>query len=69
MELNRAARQDLMRVPGIGSKGAVRILAARRLGTLRDVDDLRAIGLVNVTRLAPYVLLNGRRPRQQLRLF
>jgi predicted DNA-binding helix-hairpin-helix protein len=68
VELNRAARQELLRVPGIGPLGARRIERARRLGTLRDLSDLRAIG-VHAGPPAPFVLLAGKRPPQQLKLF
>jgi predicted DNA-binding helix-hairpin-helix protein len=68
LELNRADREMLLRVPGVGPKGANSILHARRRGKLRDLQDLRRIGVVT-TRLAPFVLLDGRRPPQQLRLF
>jgi predicted DNA-binding helix-hairpin-helix protein len=67
VELNRAERELLLRVPGIGPRGANAILHARRERTLRDIQDLRTIGVVTA-RLAPYVLLNGRRPVQQLPL-
>jgi predicted DNA-binding helix-hairpin-helix protein len=68
VELNRADRQTLLRVPGIGPKGAGAILRARRQNKLREVQDLRKIGVVT-TRLAPFVMLDGRRPQRQLRLF
>ena len=67
VEVNRAGRESLLRVPGIGPKGADAIVRARRQGKLRDVQDLRQIGVVT-TRLAPFVLLDGRRPARQLRL-
>jgi len=69
LEINSASRGELMRVPGLGAKGADRIVAARRKGRLRGLADLRAVGVVNVNRLAPYVLLDGRRPVEQPRLF
>lgn len=68
VELNRADRETLLRVPGIGPKGAGAILRARRQNKLRDVQALRKIGVVT-TRLAPFVMLDGRRPARQLRLF
>lgn len=68
VELNRAERDDLLRVPGIGPKSAYAIVRARRLGTLRDLHDLHKIG-VRTKRLAPYVLLDGQRPLHQLPLF
>ncbi|MCA9968651.1 MAG: radical SAM protein [Anaerolineales bacterium] len=68
VEVNRADRDSLLRVPGIGPKGADAILRARRLGTLREVRDLQQIG-VQTKRLRPFVLLDGRRPTYQLPLF
>lgn len=68
VEVNRAAREELLRVPGIGPKGAAAILAARRQATLRSVGELRQIG-VRTKDIEPFVLLDGRRPEYQLRLF
>lgn len=68
IEVNHAGRRELLRIPGVGPKGADAILAARRRGTLRDLRDLRAIGL-NTARVAPFVLLDGRRPAHQLSLW
>jgi predicted DNA-binding helix-hairpin-helix protein len=68
IELNRADRRELLRVPGIGPKGVESILTARRTATLRDLKDLKAIGVL-AQRAAPFVLLNGRRPNWQLSLW
>lgn len=68
VELNRADREQLLRVPGIGPISADAILRARRQRTLRDLSDLRRLG-ITTKNLAPFVLLNGRRPLQQLPLF
>jgi predicted DNA-binding helix-hairpin-helix protein len=67
VEVNRADREMLLRVPGIGPKGASAILAARRRGTLSDLNHLRTIG-VETKRPSPYVMLNGKRPLRQLPL-
>lgn len=68
VEVNRAGREALLRVPGIGPKGAEAILRARRRATLRSVGELRQIG-VRTKDIEPFVLLDGRRPDYQLRLF
>jgi predicted DNA-binding helix-hairpin-helix protein len=68
LELNRADREQLLRVPGIGPKSATTILTARRRGTLHDLRDLQKLG-VKTGRMEPFVLLNGRRPARQLALF
>lgn len=68
IEVNRAGRDQLLRVPGVGPKGVEAILAARRQGKLRDLHDLQRIGVITA-RAAPYILLDGRRPLRQLNLF
>jgi len=68
IEVNRADRRELLRVPGIGPKGVDAILIARRKGTLRDLKDLKTLGVL-VARAAPFVLLNGQRPQWQLSLW
>ncbi len=69
VEVNTAPRKTLLKVPGIGLKGADRLIAARRRGRLRTLEDLRAVGVAAAQRAAPYVLLDGKRPVQQPRLF
>ncbi len=68
VELNRADRETLLRVPGIGPQGANAILQARRRGRLSDLNALQQLGVLT-KRAAPYVLLDGRRPNHQMRLF
>lgn len=68
VELNQAEKRDLLRVPGIGLKGVEAILKARRVGKLMDISRLRALG-VDALRAAPFILLDGKRPAQQLALF
>jgi predicted DNA-binding helix-hairpin-helix protein len=67
IEVNRASRKDLLRVPGIGPRSAERIVRVRRNARLTSLGDLRKVGAVG-TRAAPYVLLAGRRPPYQLAL-
>jgi predicted DNA-binding helix-hairpin-helix protein len=68
LEINRAERRDLLRIPGIGPKSAEAILRARRLGKIRDLMSLKRLGIVT-SRVAPFVLLDGRRVDTQLRMF
>ena len=68
VEINKAERRDLLRLPGIGPKGADAILRARRISKLRDVASLRKLGIV-VTRVAPFVLLDAKRVENQLNMF
>jgi predicted DNA-binding helix-hairpin-helix protein len=67
VEVNRASKEQLLRVPGIGPQSARRILQRRREGKLHRIEALRALGVV-AQRAAPFILLNGRRPPQQLSL-
>jgi predicted DNA-binding helix-hairpin-helix protein len=73
LEVMKAPRELLVRVPGIGPLAARRLVAARREATLRFAGDLRGVG-VDVARAGWYVTLRGRRladapPAFQLRLF
>jgi len=67
VEINRAERGELLRVPGIGPKGAEAILRARRQGKIRSLSALRGLGIA-VARAAPFLLLDGRRPEFQMPL-
>jgi predicted DNA-binding helix-hairpin-helix protein len=67
VEVNRAELRDLLRVPGIGPKGAGAIVQARRRSKLRDLRDLRALGVL-ANRAAPFILLDGHRPSYQTQL-
>src|SRR5215216_3727652 len=68
VEINKAERRDLLRLPGIGLKGADAILQARRTSKLRDLTSLRKMGII-VARAAPFLLLDGRRTETQLAMF
>jgi predicted DNA-binding helix-hairpin-helix protein len=64
IEINSAEYQTLMRVPGIGKLGARRIVKSRQWHKINCIDELAKFGL-NVRRIAPFVLVKGRRPAQQ----
>lgn len=59
IELTTAAREDLQRVPGFGPRAVERILLERGGETLRDLGDLRRLG-VRVGRCGGFVTLRGR---------
>ena len=67
LEINRAEKGELLRVPGIGPKGAEAILRARRHHRLRDLSVLKKLGII-AERAAPYVLLDGQRAPLQMAL-
>jgi putative DNA modification/repair radical SAM protein len=68
VEVNRASREELLRVPGIGPRSVDRILSWRRQGALRELSHLGKAGAV-ANRAASYVLLDGQRPPHQLPLW
>jgi putative DNA modification/repair radical SAM protein len=61
LDLNRAPREDLLRVPGLGKKAVDRLLVARRYRTIRT-DDLARLR-VSLAKLLPFVVLPDHRPR------
>jgi len=65
VEINRASRDTLLRVPGIGPRSAAGLLRARREHRFRNLSELKKTGAV-VQHAAPYILLDGRRPPYQL---
>jgi predicted DNA-binding helix-hairpin-helix protein len=69
IEINHATRNELLRVPGIGPKGAETIIEGRRRGRITELSHLRRAGIRDANRAAPYLLLDGHAPAQQLALF
>lgn len=69
VDVMRADREALLRVPGIGPRTADKILRARRQRRLTDLSQLRALGMRAPEQAAPYILLDGIRPPTQLSLF
>ncbi|ADE86751.1 putative DNA modification/repair radical SAM protein [Rhodobacter capsulatus] len=61
VDVNRAPREMLLRIPGIGPRSVDRILKARRHRTLR-YEDLLAIGCV-LKHAEPFITLPGWSPR------
>jgi len=68
VELNKAGKRDLIRIPGIGLKGADAILSARKINQIRDLASLKKLGII-AERAAPYILLSGRKAAIQMPLF
>ncbi len=78
VEVMKAEREELLRVPGIGPETADRIVKARKEGVLLTVEDLQRLG-VRLKRAAPFLTLWGKslnkevpvkepEPTEQLRL-
>lgn len=60
VDVNRADRDMLLRVPGLGTKGVQRILAARKHRTLR-LDDLGRLTL-SIRKARPFILAGDWQP-------
>jgi predicted DNA-binding helix-hairpin-helix protein len=69
IDVMKATRRELLRVPGIGPIGAEAIIQARRLGGLTDLAHLRKLHIRAPKQPAPYISLTGRRPVTQMSLF
>jgi predicted DNA-binding helix-hairpin-helix protein len=69
VDIMKASREQLLRVPGIGPKGAVAIMRARRQGRLTELMHLRQLNIRAPEQAAPYILLDGHRPALQMRMF
>ena len=69
IEVMTAEREQLLRIPGVGPVGADAIIRSRRRGALSELIHLRQIGIRTPQKLAKYILLNGRQPVHQQKLF
>ena len=61
LDVNRATREALLRVPGFGRRSVDRIVRARRIREIRS-DDLKRLG-VPPAKALPFIVLPDRRPR------
>ena len=64
VDVNRAERELLLRVPGLGKRSVERILASRRQRTLR-LDDLGRLA-ASLSKLRPFVVTADHRPTRLL---
>ncbi len=64
IDVNRATREELLRVPGLGTRGVGAIIKARRLGALR-LDDIARL-TTSVTRIRPFITARGWRPTKAI---
>ena len=59
IEVNKADVNTLLRIPGIGPKGAKSIVSARIKNKLKKADELAVFG-INLRRAAPFILVDGK---------
>lgn len=58
VEINKANYHDLIRIPGIGTKSARKIINIRHNKPFKKLEELKKIGVV-VSRAEPYIKLDG----------
>jgi predicted DNA-binding helix-hairpin-helix protein len=68
LEINKAQIEDLLRIPGIGPFSAKKIIKARREQTIKEMSYLSKLG-IQVKRAEKFILINGRQPALQPRLW
>jgi putative DNA modification/repair radical SAM protein len=59
IEINNAPREELLRIPGIGSVSARKIISERRRSRLKSLENLKGLR-IPLDRARDFVLLNGR---------
>jgi putative DNA modification/repair radical SAM protein len=64
IDVNRASREELLRIPGLGTRGVGAIIKARRLGKLR-LDDLARV-TTSLDKIRPFILARGWCPTRQI---
>jgi putative DNA modification/repair radical SAM protein len=64
LDVNRASREELLRVPGFGAKAVDRIIATRRATSIR-VADLARLHIIR-NKALPFIVLSDHRPPAQL---
>jgi len=64
IDVNRASRERLLRVPGLGTRSVGAILKARRLGALR-LEDLARL-TTSLTKVRPFITVPGWTPSRTL---
>ncbi|NMB76693.1 MAG: putative DNA modification/repair radical SAM protein [Myxococcales bacterium] len=67
VEVNRAPRELLLRVPGFGERTVRRIIEARKIQPIRDLAELARLAPL-AQKAAPFLLIRGKAARAQLDL-
>ncbi|PKO07606.1 MAG: hypothetical protein CVU41_00070 [Chloroflexi bacterium HGW-Chloroflexi-3] len=66
IEINRATREELLRIPGIGPKRVEMIARYRKQKKIQSEEDLKLLG-ISIESVAQYILMNGKTPIHQLK--
>ena len=63
IEINQATYEELLRIPGVGPHIAKEILRFQTEGKIKNIEELKRIG-VRAIRTAPFILLDGKREQK-----
>ncbi|HCI79529.1 MAG TPA: radical SAM protein [Ktedonobacter sp.] len=69
IDLMKANREQLLRIPGMGPKAALAIMQARRRGHITSLEHLKQLHIRTPEQTASYILLDGRKPITQMNMF
>ncbi len=64
IELNRAEKEELLRIPGVGHQGVQTILQNRKHNKLNSIQQLKKMG-IGTKKARDFILLDGKRPARQ----
>ncbi len=64
VEVNRAELSILLRIPGIGEKGAEKIMQMRRIHPFHFASDFSKVG-INISRGLPFITMDGKKASTQ----
>ena len=67
IEINQADAEVLLRIPGIGPKSVQTIIKARKQSKIREVTQLKKLGVIT-KKAVDFILLDGKTPNRQLQL-
>lgn len=57
LDINTAARDELMSLPGVGEKTANRIIGARPFGSVEDLTRVAGIGPASLEKIRPFITI------------
>ncbi|MBT3239765.1 MAG: radical SAM protein [Chloroflexi bacterium] len=64
IEINKAEKEELIRIPGIGHKGVQSILQNRKHHKVKSIQQLKRMG-IGTKNARDFILLDGKRPARQ----